>query len=158
MRWKQRPARRRNHPSYTMTPPDTGCSRLCYCEAPKESGSPWFQFLAAISSAGMRLGVWNQQRAAPKTAQAAVVAGSDGSAHGALSPQPSAHSRVSAGQRRKSARTTCASYIRAVSARVDDLTAVMIEEYGGVARFAGILWSRALTLLQPPRRDFKSCR
>src|SRR6201981_2863029 len=28
---------------------------------------------------------------------------------------------------------------KAVSARIDDLTAVMIEEYGGVARFARLL-------------------
>ena len=40
--------------------------------------------LAAISSAGMRLGVWNQRRAAPKTAHAAAVAGSDQSAPGAI--------------------------------------------------------------------------
>ena len=69
-----------NHPSYTMIPPDTGCSPLCYCEAPKRIGLTMVSILAAISSAGMRLRVWNQRRAAPKTAQAAVVAGSDASA------------------------------------------------------------------------------
>jgi hypothetical protein len=77
-------ARRRNHLSYTMIPPDTGCSPLCYCEAPKRIGLTMVSILAAISSAGMRLGVWNQRRAAPKTAQAAVVAGSDASASGAV--------------------------------------------------------------------------
>jgi hypothetical protein len=77
-------ARRRNHLSYTMIPPDTGCSPLCYCEAPKRIGLTMVSILAAISSAGMRLGVWNQRRAAPKTAQAAVVAGSDASAPGAI--------------------------------------------------------------------------
>src|SRR6266481_7683641 len=77
-------ARRRNHLSYTMIPPATGCSPLCYCEAPKRIGLTMVSILAAISSAGMRLGVWNQRRAAPKTAQAAVVAGSDASAPGAI--------------------------------------------------------------------------
>ena len=77
-------ARRRNHLSYTMIPPATGCSPLCYCEAPKRIGLTMVSILAAISSAGMRLGVWNQRRAAPKTAQAAVVAGSDASASGAI--------------------------------------------------------------------------
>ena len=77
-------ARRRNHLSYTMIPPATGCSPLCYCEAPKSIGLTMVSILAAISSAGMRLGVWNQRRAAPKTAQAAVVAGSDASAPGAI--------------------------------------------------------------------------
>ena len=46
----------------------------------------------------------------------------------------------------------------AVSARIGDLTAVMIEEYGGVARFAGLLWSRASTPSRRPRAHFKSCR
>src|ERR1700693_4714451 len=59
-------------------------SPLCYCEAPKRIGLTMVSILAAISSAGMRLGVWNQRRAAPKTAQAAVVAGSDASASGAI--------------------------------------------------------------------------
>ena len=77
-------ARRRNHLSYTMIPPATGCSPLCYCEAPKRIGLTMVSIFAAISSAGMRLGVWNQRRAAPKTAQAAVVAGSDASAPGAI--------------------------------------------------------------------------
>src|SRR5208282_4168953 len=77
-------ARRRNHLSYTMIPPATGCLPLCYCEAPKRIGLTMVSILAAISSAGMRLGVWNQQRAAPKTAQAAVVAASDASAPGAI--------------------------------------------------------------------------
>ena len=74
----------RNHLSYTMIPPATGCSPLYYCEAPKRIGLTIVSILAAISSAGMRLGVWNQRRAAPKTAQAAVVAGSDVSAPGAI--------------------------------------------------------------------------
>jgi hypothetical protein len=77
-------ARRRNHLSYTMIPPDTGCSPLYYCEAPKRIGLTMVSILAAISSAGMRLGFWNQRRAAPKTAQAAVAAGSDASAPGAI--------------------------------------------------------------------------
>ena len=77
-------ARRRNHLSYTMIPPATGCSPLCYCEAPKRIGLTMVSILAAISSARMRLGVWNQRRAAPKTAQAAVVAASDASAPGAI--------------------------------------------------------------------------
>src|SRR5579864_2464334 len=77
-------ARRRDHLSCTMTPPDTGCSPLCDCEAPKRIGLTMVSILAAISSAGMRLGVWNQRRAAPKTAQAAVVAGSDASAPPAI--------------------------------------------------------------------------
>jgi hypothetical protein len=66
-------ARRRNHLSYTMISPATGCSPLCYCEAPKRIGLTMVSILAAISSAGMRLAVWNQRRAAPKTAQAAIV-------------------------------------------------------------------------------------
>jgi aldehyde dehydrogenase (NAD+) len=37
---------------------------------------------------------------------------------------------------------------KAVSARIDDLTAVMIEEYGGVARFARLI----------VESGFKSCR
>jgi len=48
-------ARRRNHLSYTMIPPATGCSPLCYCEAPKRIGLTMVSILAAISSAGMRL-------------------------------------------------------------------------------------------------------
>jgi len=49
-------ARRRNHLSYTMIPPDTGCSPLCYCEAPKRIGLTMVSILAAISSAGTRFG------------------------------------------------------------------------------------------------------
>ena len=66
-------ARRRNHLSYTMIPPATGCSPLCYCEAPKRIGLTMVSILAAISSAGTRFGDRNQRHAAPKTAQAAVV-------------------------------------------------------------------------------------
>src|SRR6201997_2270519 len=77
-------ARRRNRLSYTMIPPATGCSPPCYFEAPKRIGLTMVSILAAISSAGMRLGVCNQRRAAPKTAQAAVVAGSDESASAAI--------------------------------------------------------------------------
>src|SRR5579864_6480687 len=76
-------AARRNHPSYTMISPAGGCSPLGSCEAPKRIGLTMVSILAAISSAGIRLGVWNQRRAAPKTAQAAVAAGSDASAPGA---------------------------------------------------------------------------
>ena len=50
-------ARRRNRLSYTMIPPNTGCSPLCYCEAPKRIGLTMVSILAAISSAGIRLGV-----------------------------------------------------------------------------------------------------
>src|ERR1039458_7358482 len=60
-------ARRRNHLSYTMIPPATGCSPLCYCEAPKRIGLTMVSILAAISSAGTRFGDWNQRRAGPKT-------------------------------------------------------------------------------------------
>ena len=49
-------ARRRNHLSYTMIPPATGCSPLCYCEAPKRIGLTMVSILAAISSAGTRFG------------------------------------------------------------------------------------------------------
>ncbi len=41
-------ARRRNHLSYTMIPPDTGCSPLCYCEAPKRIGLTMVSILAAM--------------------------------------------------------------------------------------------------------------
>jgi hypothetical protein len=70
--------------SYRGNPQNLQTSPLCYCEAPKRIGLTMVSILAAISSAGMRLGVWNQRRAAPKTAQAAVVAGSDASASGAI--------------------------------------------------------------------------
>jgi aldehyde dehydrogenase (NAD+) len=33
---------------------------------------------------------------------------------------------------------------QAASARVDDLTAAMVEEYGGVVRFAGLIFSKRL--------------
>jgi hypothetical protein len=49
-------ARRRNHLSYTMIPPATSCSPLCYCEAPKRIGLTMVSILAAISSAGTRFG------------------------------------------------------------------------------------------------------
>ena len=49
-------ARRRNHLSYTMIPPATGCSPLCYCEAPKRIGLTMVSILAAISSAGTLFG------------------------------------------------------------------------------------------------------
>jgi len=49
-------ARRRNHLSDTMIPPATGCSPLCYCEAPKIIGLTMVSILAAISSAGTRFG------------------------------------------------------------------------------------------------------
>jgi hypothetical protein len=49
-------ARRRNHLSYTMIPPATGCSPLCYCETPKRIGLTMVSILAAISSAGTRFG------------------------------------------------------------------------------------------------------
>src|SRR5580698_8882267 len=58
--------------------------------------------------------------------------------HAAPLPRPSSHSSLSAGQRRKRAR-----YLRqlheAVSARIDDLTAAMVEEYGGVVQFARLI-------------------
>jgi hypothetical protein len=50
------PATRRNHLSHTMIPPATGCSPLCYCEAPKRIGLTMVSILAAISSAGTRFG------------------------------------------------------------------------------------------------------
>jgi pyridine nucleotide-disulfide oxidoreductase len=49
-------ARRRNHLSYTMIPPATGCSPLYYWEAPKRIGLTMVSILAAISSAGTRFG------------------------------------------------------------------------------------------------------
>ena len=72
------------HLSYTMIPPATGCSLLCYCEAPKRIGLTMVSILAAISSAGTRFGDRNQRRAAPKTAQAAVVDSNAGSTPGAI--------------------------------------------------------------------------
>jgi aldehyde dehydrogenase (NAD+) len=55
-----------------------------------------------------------------------------------------------------------ASYLRqlheAVSARIDDLTAAMVKEYGGVVQFAGLLYSRERMLSLRPRGDSKSCR
>ena len=83
-RWCRDKAEARLRIFYTMIPPAIGCSPLCYCEVPKRIGLTMVSILAAISSAGMRLGVWNQRRAAPKTAQAAVVAGSDESASAAI--------------------------------------------------------------------------
>jgi aldehyde dehydrogenase (NAD+) len=47
---------------------------------------------------------------------------------------------------------------KAVSDHVDDLTAVIIEEYGGVASSPGLLWIRGSTPLPQLRRGFKSCR
>ena len=41
---------------YTMIPPATGCSPLCYCEAPKRIGLTMVSILPAISSAGTRFG------------------------------------------------------------------------------------------------------
>ena len=58
---------------------------------------------------------------------------------GAPSPRPSAHSSTF-GRTTKEER---ASYLRqlheAVSARIDDLTAAMVEEYGGVVQFARLI-------------------
>ena len=47
----------------------------------------------------------------------------------------------------------------AVSARVDDLTAAMVEEYGGVVQFAGpIVQSGVGACSSRPKRRSKSCR
>jgi aldehyde dehydrogenase (NAD+) len=46
----------------------------------------------------------------------------------------------------------------AASARVDDLTAAMIEEYGGVARFAGLIVNPASTRFWPRNRRFRRYR
>ena len=46
---------------------------------------------------------------------------------------------------------------KAASARIDDLTAAMVEEYGGVVQFARpIVESQSTRLLQPKRRLSKS--
>ena len=55
---------------------------------------------------------------------------------GARSPQPSAHSRLSARRPWRSARKLLRRLHEAASARIDDLTAAMVEEYGGVVQFA----------------------
>ena len=47
---------------------------------------------------------------------------------------------------------------KAVSARIDDLTAVMIEEYGGVARFARLLVESGVNAFAAAEKGFKSCR
>jgi aldehyde dehydrogenase (NAD+) len=54
-----------------------------------------------------------------------------------------------------------ASYLRrlhqAVSARIDDLTAAMVEEYGGVVRFARVIVQSGIDAFPPRRRDSTSC-
>jgi hypothetical protein len=55
-----------------------------YMEAVRKIGFTIASILAAISSAGMRSGVWYHRRAAPKMAQAAVVASSLGSVPGTI--------------------------------------------------------------------------
>src|ERR1700751_4933693 len=57
----------------------------------------------------------------------------------AQSPQRRAHSLPSAARPEKSAHRFCADCIRRLLARVDKLTAAMVEEYGGVVQFAGII-------------------
>ena len=56
-----------------------------YMEAVRKIGFTIASILAAISSAGMRSGVWYHRRAAPKIAQAAVAANSAESTPGAAS-------------------------------------------------------------------------
>ena len=46
----------------------------------------------------------------------------------------------------------------AVSARVDDLTGAMVEEYGGVVQFAAPIVQAVPTRSWRPRRLWKSCR
>jgi acyl-CoA reductase-like NAD-dependent aldehyde dehydrogenase len=47
----------------------------------------------------------------------------------------------------------------AVSARIDDLTAAMVEEYGGGVSFAGpIVQSGVNALLEAEKGDSRSCR
>ena len=55
-----------------------------YTAAVRKIGFTITSILLAISSAEMRSGVWYHRRAAPKMAQAAVVASSSGSAPGVI--------------------------------------------------------------------------
>jgi hypothetical protein len=77
-------AMKQSHSSKTEVPAVVGAG-VAYWEPLRKTGFTMVSILAAISSAGMRLGVWNQRRAAPKTAQAAVVASSAASTPGATS-------------------------------------------------------------------------
>src|SRR5713101_4114419 len=54
------------------------------------------------------------------------------------SPQPRVHSLVSAGQPKKSAERSCAGCTRSLRP-THDLTVAMVEEYGGVVQFAGLI-------------------
>ena len=44
---------------------------------------------------------------------------------------------------------------KAASARTDELTAAMVEEYGGVTRFAGLIVQSGI---RQPKRPFRKCR
>src|SRR5579864_1184597 len=46
----------------------------------------------------------------------------------------------------------------AVAARVDELTAMMIEEYGGVARFARLIVESGVNAFSAAEKGLKSCR
>lgn len=59
-------------------------SYFSYSKLLRKTGFTIASILAAISSAGMRSGLWCQRRAAPKTAHAAVVAISDESIPGTI--------------------------------------------------------------------------
>ena len=48
--------------------------------------------------------------------------------------------------------SSCAGCIEAVSARIDDLTAAMVEEYGGVVQFARLIVQSGINAL-PSRRE-----
>jgi aldehyde dehydrogenase (NAD+) len=47
--------------------------------------------------------------------------------------------RLTGGRRGKNARRFCANCTRAASPRLDDLTAAVVEEYGRVVQFAGLI-------------------
>ena len=46
----------------------------------------------------------------------------------------------------------------AASARLDDLTAAMVEEYGGVVQFAGLIVQSGMARFLPRKRHSRSCR
>ena len=46
----------------------------------------------------------------------------------------------------------------AASARVDDLTSAMVEEYGGVVQFAGLIVQSGVTAFRAAEQGFRRCR